>query len=183
MANLAINPAISAEANLLAILNSGNTAQTITAAQVTLGAPTVKADSGDHRNTSIVLTSVAGQGFSGAQTVNYTRRGLNDSVTTPVDTYTATDGETAAAIVTALAAQLGLVATELHLEDPAAAGTPLTGPQSGNQATLNLVSAAGSLLYVDGSSQTITMTWNAQTLASAVPNVDLPGFASAAGTL
>lgn len=183
MANLAINPAITAAANLLAILNAGNTAQTITASQVTIGAPSVKTDSGDHRNTNVTLTSVAGQGFSGTVTVAYTRRGLNDSVASPVDSYTATTGQTAASIVTALASQLGLVASELHLEDPANPGVALSGAQTGAQASLNLVSATGSLLYVDGSTQAIAMTWQAQALSSAVTTTNLPGFAAASGSL
>lgn len=183
MANLQIDASKTAAANLLAIINSGNTGQTITAAQVTFGAPSVKTDTGDGRNTSVVVTAVGGQGFSGTQTVNYTRRGLNDSVASPVDSYTATDGEDAATILAALATQLGLVLAEVQLEDPANPGVALTGAQSGNQATLNVVSKANSLVYVDGSTQAITMTWNAEALSTAIPNVDLPGFANAAGTL
>jgi hypothetical protein len=183
MANLQIDTSKTAAANLLAILNSGNTGQTITAAQVSIGAPSVKTDSGDGRNTSVVLTAQSGQGFSGSVTVNYTRRGLNDSVASPVDSLSVASGTDAATIVSTLATQLGLVASELHLEDPANAGVALSGPQTGNQATLNLVASTTSLLYTSGASQAITMTWTAEALSAAVTNVNLPGFASAAGTL
>jgi hypothetical protein len=176
-----INTSLSALDNLLALVNAANTGQTITNAQVTAGAPSVKSDTGDGRNTTVALTAVGGQGYTGAVSVNYTRRGLNDSVLSPVDSYTATTGTTAAALVTALAAQLGLVESELHLEDPAAPGTPLSGAQSGNQATLDLVANAGSLLYVDGSLQAIAMTWQAPQVAldSAVTVTDLSGFDAA----
>lgn len=176
-----INASISALDNLLALVNAANTGQTISDTQVTAGAPSVKTDTGDGRNTTVALSAVAGQGYTGNVSVNYTRRGLNDSVLNPVDTYTATTGVTAAALLAALATQLGLVAAEVHLEDPAAPGTPLSGAQSGNQATLDIVANAGSLLYVDGSVQAITMTWQAPqvNLATAVSVTNLVGFDAA----
>lgn len=176
-----INASISALDNLLALVNAANTGQTITDTQVTAGAPSVKADSGDGRNTTVALTAVGGQGFTGNVSVNYTRRGLNDSVLTPVDSATATTGVTAESLLATLATQLGLVAAEVHLEDPAAAGTPLTGAISGNQASLNIVAKAASLLYVDGSTQAIAMTWQAPqvALSSAVTTTNLTGFDAA----
>ena len=183
MANLQINPAHSAAQNILDIVNSGNTGQTLTTAQVTIGAPSVKTDTGDHRNTNVTLTAVGGQGFSGSVTVAYTRRGLNDSVASPVDSLSVAGGTDAAVIVSDLASQLGLVASELHLEDPAAPGTPLSGPQTGQQASLNLVASTTSLLYLSGATQAIAMTWTAELLSAAVPNTNLPGFADASGNL
>lgn len=176
-----INSGLSALDNLLAILNAANTGQTITNTQVTAGVPSVKTDSGDGRNTTVAMAAVAGQGYTGSVSVNYTRRGLNDSVLNPVDSYTATTGDTAAAILAALVTQLGLVAAEVHLEDPAAPGTPLSGAQTGNQASLNIVTKAGSLLYVDGSTQAIAMTWDAPQvdLATAVATTNLGGFDAA----
>lgn len=171
----------SAILNLLALVSAANSALAITPSQVTAGTPAVKTDTGDGRNTNVTLTAVGGQGFTGSQTYAYTRRGLNDSVLSPVDSTTQVIGATAEAIVTALAAQLGLVESEVHLEDPAAAGTPLTGAISNSPATLNLVSAAGSLLYIDASSQAIAFTWTEPTLdlATATPNTDLAGFDAA----
>lgn len=171
----------SAILNLLALVSAANGALAITPAQVTAGAPTVKTDSGDGRNTTVALTAVANQGYTGNVSVNYTRRGLNDSVLNPVDSTTQVIGATAEAIVTALAAQLGLVEAEVQLEDPAAAGVALTGAINNSPATLNLVSKAASLLYVDGSSQAITFTWNEPQadLATSVPTTDLDGFDAA----
>jgi len=176
-----INASLSALDNLLALVNAANTGQTITDTQVTAGVPSVKSDTGDGRNTTVQLSAVAGQGYTGNVSVNYTRRGLNDSVLSPVDSYTATTGDTADAILTAIATQLGLVKAELQLEDPANPGVALSGAQSGNQATLDVVAKAGSLLYVDGSLQAITMTWQAPSvpLSTAVSVTDLGGFDAA----
>jgi hypothetical protein len=176
-----IDASKSALDNLLVLVNTANTGQTITNAQVTAAAATVKTDTGDGRNTSVVLSAVGGQGYSGSQTVNYTRRALNDSVTSPNFAATQTIGDTASAIIAALATTNGLVASELHLEDPGAPGTPVTGAINNSPATLNLVSANGSLLYIDGSSQAITFTWNAPSvpLTTAIATVDLAGFDAA----
>jgi hypothetical protein len=177
----AIDSTKSAINNLLALVNAANTGQTLLSSQVTAGSATAQAADGQGRNTQVTLTAVAGQGYTGSQTYTYTRRGLNDSVVSPVDSYTATIGVTAAALVTALCTQLGLVASEIHLEDPANPGVALSGALNAQQASLNLVSAAGSLLYVDASSQAIAMTWNEPTvaLATATPNTALSGFDAA----
>lgn len=176
-----IDASKSALDNLLVLVNAANVGQTISDTQVTAAAATAKTDTGDGRNTSVVLTAVGGQGYTGSQTVNYTRRALNDSVTSPDFAASETIGATAAAIIAAVAATNGLVASELHLEDPAAPGTPVTGAINNSPATLNLVSAAGSLLYVDASTQAITFTWSAPTvdLATAIATVDLVGFDAA----
>jgi hypothetical protein len=177
----AIDPTKSALDNLLVLVNAANTGQTISDTQVTAAAATVKTDTGDGRNTSVVLSAVAGQGYNGSQTVNYTRRGLNDSVTSPNFNHTATVGDTAAAIIAAVATANGLVASELHLEAPGAPGVPVTGAINNSPATLNLVSAAGSLLYIDSSSQAITFTWNEPSVAlsTAIATVNLVGFDAA----
>lgn len=176
-----IDASKSAIDNLLALVNAANTGQTITNAQVTAGTPAVQTADGQGRNTNVALTAVAGQGYTGSVTVAYARRGLNDSVLAPNFAYTATVGDTASAIIAAVATTNGLVASELHLEDPAAPGTPVTGAINNSPATLNLVSATGSLLYIDGSSQAITFTWNAAqvALSTAVATTNLVGFDAA----
>lgn len=171
----------SAILNVLALVSAANSAVAITPAQVTAGVPAAQTADGQGRNTTLALTAVEGQGYTGTQTYTYARRGLNDSVLAPVDSTTQIIGVTAEALVTALAAQLGLVESEVHLEDPAAVGTPLTGAISNSPAALNLVSAAGSLLYVDGSTQSIAITWTAPQvdLATATPVTALSGFDAA----
>lgn len=176
-----IDASKSAIDNLLALVNAANTGQTITNAQVTAGTPAAQTADGQGRNTNVELSAIAGQGYTGNVTVTYTRRGLNDSVLAPNWAATQTVGDTASAIIAAVAATNGLVASELHLEDPAAPGTPVTGAISNSPASLNLVSANGSLLYVEGSSQAITFTWNQPSVAlsTAVANTALAGFDAA----
>jgi hypothetical protein len=172
-----IDSSKSAILNLLGLVNAAN-GTSIAPAQVTAGQPAAQAADGQGRNTSVTLTAVGGQGFTGSQTYTYTRRGLNDSVLSPVDSYTAAHGIDATALLNALCTQLGLVNTDVHLEDPAAPGTPLAGSITGDQATLDLVANAHSLLYVDGSTQAITMTWT-HDLAQATPTTALSGFDAA----
>lgn len=176
-----IDASKSAIDNLLALVNAANTGQTIDNTQVTAGTPASQAADGQGRNTNVQLTAIAGHGYTGNVTVSYTRRGLNDSVTSPNFAIERTVGDTASAIIAALAATNGLVASELHLESPAAPGTPVTGAISNSPATLNLVSANGSLLYIDGSSQAITFTWDAPqvALSTAVATTALAGFDAA----
>lgn len=173
-----IDASKSALDNLLALVNAANTGQTITNAQVTSGTASAHTDSGDGRNTSATLTAIANQGYTGSVTVSYTRRALNDSVTSPNFAHTATVGDTATAIIAAVASLNGLVASELHLEDPANPGTPVTGAINNSPASLNLVSATGSLLYIDASTQAITFTWEQPqvALSSAVGTTNLSGF-------
>lgn len=165
-----INASLSAAANLLALINATNEAQTLTAAQITIAVPAVKADSGDGRNTSVLLTAVEGQGYSGTQTANYTRRGLADSVAAPSWGTTADSTDTLATILARIVAQNGLVASEVTLTGD------LTNPGVGETSTLTLDSNAGSLLYVDGSTEVVTLTWQAVPLATAIGTPNLTGF-------
>jgi hypothetical protein len=173
-----IDASKSAIDNLLALVNAANTAQTITNAQVTAGTPAAQTADGQGRNTNVQLSAVAGQGYTGNVTVSYARRGLNDSVLAPNFNFAGVQGQTASSIISAIAATNGLEASELHLEDPAVPGTPVTGAISNEPAHLNLVSATGSLLYIDGSSQSITFTWTTN-LSAAVTTTALAGFDAA----
>lgn len=174
-----INAAKTAAANLIDLVNASNAGLNLTAGQVTIAAPTVKADSGDGRNTSVVLTSVGGQGYSGNVTVNYTRRPLNDSVAAPDPTLTQTVGADADAVVTAIATKLGLVAAELKLVDQANGNADVTGAISNSPATLTLAVKGTSLLYAPGATQLITFTWNEPPLNGAVTTTNLTGFDAA----
>lgn len=155
-----IDPSKTASANILDLVNAANAGLNLTAAQVTMGVPTVKTDAGDGRNTSVVLTAVAGQGFSGTVTMNYARRPLNDNVASPSFATTQSVGVDAAAVVAALATANGLVASELQLVDQANGNAVVTGAISNSPATLTLTVKGTSLLYLPGASQLITFTWN-----------------------
>jgi len=162
-----INAAITASANLFALINAANTSQTLAAANVTFGTPAVITGVD---NTSVLVTAVAGQGYSGTQTVTYNRRGLGDNVASPSFASTANNESTLASIKAVLVTQLALVASEVTLT-----GT-LTNPGDGNTSTLTLASNAGSLLYIDGSSQVITLTWGDVPLTEAITTTSLAGF-------
>lgn len=114
-------------------------------------------------------------GFRGTVTVAYFRRGLNDSVLTPDFTFGVDDGVTKAQIIAGVAAKLNLVAAELDLTGD------ITRPVSGLTSTVTLTSLAGSLLYVDGSTQAITLNWvdHSIDLTTAVATTDLTGFDAA----
>lgn len=172
-----IDPSLSGQANVLAILNSTNSLS-IPADAITFEAPAVKADSGDGRNTTVKVDAVAGKGYTGTVTVAYTRRGLSDSVTNPPTTDTETTGVDAATLLTKLAGELGIVAADVHLEDAATPGTPLTGAISNKPATINVVVTGGSYVYTDAASHSFAMTWNDPKidLATAVATTDLAGF-------
>jgi hypothetical protein len=176
-----INTSLSALDNLLALINAANTGQTITDTQVTAGTPAEQTADGQGRNTNVAINAVAGQGYTGTQTVTYARHPLNDSVASPDFAVTETIGATAASIITALAATNGLVASELELQDPANGNAVVTGAISNSPATLNLVSITGSLLYIDASSQAVTFTWQEPQVAltTAIATTALSGFDAA----
>jgi hypothetical protein len=169
-----INPSLTALGNLLAAVNTANTGQTITTAQVTAGTANVQAADGEGRNTNVVLTAVANQGYTGTVTVSYIRLGLATSIASPNWNFAGSSGQTAASIISALATTNNLVATELQLENPTN-NDVIAGPITNEPATLNLVSITGSLLYVDGSTETITFTWTVP-LSTAVATTALEGF-------
>lgn len=169
-----IDASKSAIENIVALVNATNAGANLTSAAVTLGAATAASGTGG-RNTTVQATAVAGQGFKGNVTVSYIRRGLGDSVLTPDFTLDVDDGVTKADIIAGVATKLGLVVAELDLTGD------ITRPASGLTSTVTLESIAGSYLYVDGSTQAITLNWadHSVDLATAVATTDLTGFDAA----
>lgn len=172
-----IDPSKSTVANLLAIVASSNDGLTIAPNQVTIGAPTVKVDSGDGRNTSILFTGT-NRGFVGTKTVNYTRRPINDSVASPDWAFSGTVGDSAEDIVAALCVTNGLVASEFELTDD---GAVLSGPIDDSPATLVFGLKTDSQLYLPDSSQVVTFNWTANKtdLGTAITVTALDGFSAA----
>ena len=171
-----IDASKSAAENLLALVNATNASANLTAAQVSFGAPSVKTDTGDGRNTSLVITG-NGTDYQGTVTVNYVRRPLNDSVLTPDFTFDVTDGVTKQQIIDGVATKLGLVAADLDLTGD------ITRPAGGvltSEVTLT-VGAAGSSLYLPDATQTITLNWQntAPQLDSVVTDPNMTGFDAA----
>ncbi len=163
-----INATLTALENLLALINAANTTQVMTPSEVSTGAPVINATG---LNTSVIVTSLANEGFTGAVTVNYNRRGLTDSVVTPNFTLAGvTINDTNATVLAKIAAQLGLVASELTFTG----ALNYMGP--GGSSTGSIASNPGSLLYIDGSNQVITLNWVAIPMSTAVTNLNLAGF-------
>lgn len=176
----AIDTTKNASDNLLALIlaaNPGSTLSGLTSADIDWQAQTEQAPDGEGRNTSINAQAAAGSaGFRGVATVTYTRRGVTDSVVSPNWATSVTDGVTDAEIIAAIALANGLIGTELTIvgDITRPAGEVLTS-------TVALNTNAGSLLYIDGTTQEVTLNWNdtRTDLATAVAVTALSGFDAA----
>jgi hypothetical protein len=162
-----VNAAKSAIQNILDLVNGANAGQTITSAQVTVGAPSVVAGTGG-RNTEVTLTAIAD--YTGTQTYAYTRRSIaTDAVasTAPAKVDTLVDDDQAESVVKVLAA-LGLVAGEF---DYSAFSAPVDADTDGS---ITLTAKATSLLYTGV--RVVPLSLADTSLASATPVTDLDGF-------
>ncbi len=163
-----INTAISASANLFALVNSDN-ALTLNATKVTPGVPAPRTPGADPSNTTLTFTAIADQGYFGTVDVTYTRLGMSSGVTTPIFDFL-TDGDTTnASLLAAAAASLGLIASEIQI-------TGTLPAADGDTTTVSLSAKAGSLLYIG--SQDLNLEWPADAidLAEAVAVTQLNGF-------
>lgn len=170
--SMKINIALSASANLLALLNEAHPGKNFSQTNVTVGTPVANPGNGG-RNTSIDLTAVQDQGYSGVTTVNYTRLALAPAAA--IATAKAVDinitlQDDQAAILTKVAQVLGLVESELELSD-------LDEPTSeNNPGSVNVNAKVGSLLYTGTYAATLTVSDSDVPLPTAVTNPDLNGF-------
>lgn len=139
-----INLALSAIANVLALINGDNAGLNLTEAQVTVGAPTVFDDQVNPRNTQINVVAKAGSGFQAGTggDLKYTRLGLDTGVATPNLTIPVGDADDAAAVLATAVAQLGLLASEVEWD-----GVP-TIPADGDNNTATIKAKDGSYLYI-----------------------------------
>lgn len=174
----AINPALSAADNLIALVIAANAGLSeLVAADVDFQEQSEQAPDGQGRNTSIALQAVGGSAnFRGTATVTYERRGVTDSVVTPDWTTAVDDGVTNEQIVAAIATANGLVASELTITGV------ITRPVGGALTSeVTLATNAGSLLYIDGTTQAVTLDWadHRTDLATAVGVTALSGFDAA----
>lgn len=167
-----VNTALTASANVLAILNATNPGLNATAAQVTLGVPSTAAGAGG-RNTSITVTAVANQGFSGSETYTYTRQPLTAGsaiATAKAVDITILGDDTDAEVLTKAALALGLIESELTLANivrPVNEDTP---------GSADVVASAGSLLYTGTYAATLVVADSDVPLSEAAPDTDLNGF-------
>lgn len=167
-----INLSLTAQENILALINAANPALNATLEQVTVGVPSVAAGAAG-RNTSVTFTAIADQGFSGSQTFSYTRRALaaGEAIATakavPVQILESdNDAQVAAKVATAL----GLLASEISLASivrPTNENTP---------GSADVVADTDSLLYTGTYAVELTVPDADIPLDEAASVTDLDGF-------
>lgn len=141
--------------NLVAQVVADNAGLSLTAAQVTAGAPSTFSGGSGDQNTQVTLTAVEGQGYQGSKLVKYTRLGLDSGVAVPVTTLQVLAADNQAAVETKVATALGLVKADLTFSAYSAAADGVPG-------SITISAAAASLLYV-GADKVLEIT---------VPDVD-----------
>lgn len=157
--------------NVFALINADN-GSTHDAATVTLGVPAVRTPDANPRNTTLVLTAVVGGGFTGTDTVTYTRLGMGSGVVTPSFDFE-TDGDTTnASFKTQVATALGLREDQIQI-------TGTLPAAEGDETTMTVAAIADSLLYVG--SQALTVTWPVPQVPLDLTTKDLSGFEAEEG--
>lgn len=137
-----IDVAKSPLANLVGLLVEVNPGKTVTAAQVTVGAPSVLTGDASGKNSSVTFTAVEGQGKAGSVTLKYDRLGLNSGVAVPVTEVAVTVEDDDATSLAKVIAALGLVASEVDSSDFTKA------TDSDTDGSITLTPKANSALYV-----------------------------------
>ena len=162
-----VNPLVSAVQNILDLVNAANTAQVLTSAQVTVGAPSIAAGTAG-RNTAVTLTAIAD--FTGTVDFSYTRQSLATGAvasTAPAKVDTLVDDDQAASVAK-VAAALGLVAGEF-------VASAFTAPEDAvTDGSITLTALSTSLLYTGV--RVVTLSLADTSLATATPVTDLDGF-------
>jgi len=167
-----VNIAITAAANVLALINAANPSLNATAAQITPGSVVSEAGTGG-RNTSITYTAVDNQGFSGTQTFSYTRRALTAGegiATAKAIPVVIAEGDTDAQVLTKVATALGLIESEISLSNIV---RPVDEDTNGSA---DVVADAGSLLYTGTFAAVLSVPDADVPLNEAASVTDLDGF-------
>lgn len=138
--------------NVVGLVVEVNPGKTLTAAQVTAGAPSV-IDTGLGRgNTDLLLTAVVGQGKAGSFTFSYTRLALDKGVAVAPTSVQVVDGDDQAASFAKVITALGLKASDVT-------SSAYTAPvDTETDGTITVSAVADSLLYV-GADLVITLTF------------------------
>lgn len=167
-----INLALTAQENILALINAANPALNATLAQVSVGAPVAAAGTGG-RNTTVTFTAIADQGFSGSQTFSYTRRALaaGEAIATAKDVpVLILESDTDLQVRAKVAAALGLLESEISLAD-------IVRPTNeNNPGSADVVADANSLLYTGTYAVQLTVPDADVPLDEAASVTDLDGF-------
>lgn len=164
-----INPAISAEANVLELILDANPDATFTVGDLAYGTPVTLTDHPTGKNTSVVVSPTANlAGVTGSVTITYNRVGMDGGVANADFNFNVSNAEiTSAEFLTQVATALGLREEEVELVGDVAP------PESGSTSTVTLQAKANSLLYVG--QEEITINWSFL-LEDMITNTDMAGF-------
>lgn len=166
-----INVSQSPSANLLAQINADNAGLNLTAGQVTIGVPSVRTPDANPNNTTVVLTAVADQGYSGTKTITYTRLGLDKGVNPAVTSVEVVSSDNESASLAKVVAALGLIASEVT-------STNYVAPENENTpGSITLEANVASLVYYGpGLTVELTVPDADVSLDAAIATGDLTGF-------
>lgn len=163
-----INIAKTGPENVFDLVNAANAGLTLDGTKVTLGTPVVRTPDANPHNTTITLTAIAEQGYTGTVDITLTRLGMGSGVVTPSYDFEITSGD-AAAFKTQVATQLGLVESEIVIVG--------TLPTEGNSGTVTVAGIADSVLYLP-TTQTLNVDFPVpqEALTDAVATTEMDGF-------
>lgn len=164
------------QANFLELANTAN-GQTLTAEQMTIGAPVVYSDDtdGNPRNTQVTISALPGSlEFKGSQTLRYTRLSLADLLADYE--FQSVEGSTIEDVLAKVVSDLGLVESDVTLVEtvmPDWEDEMIDGETS----PLTLRAVEGSYLYVgDGIVTVVEPIDGRQRFAEMYAVADLDGF-------
>lgn len=172
-----LNIAKTAQQNLLDLMNAANT-QTLTLADMTMGAPVVYDDPTDvnTRNTQVTISALQGsEDFKGSQTLRYTRLDVEALVGASYE-FQSVEGSTLADVLAGVVAAKGLIAADVELVE---AEMPDWSDEmiDGETAPLTLRAKTGSYAYVGEVTITVVEPVDGrERFADLYSVVDLDGF-------
>ena len=191
-----VDGSLTGAVNLLGLINTTNTT-TITSTQVALATP-VALDVGDidldGRNTTVVVSTVKGQGYIDVEPYNngipvrYRRIAVYEGVATPSSTFTISGSTTWDQLKSTIAAANNMVLGDIVIaiqETAAAPGTaliydaypPVDGGE-GNSINTNVNAIADSFVYVVDASLAVTLEYlpTDAALHTVITTLNLDGF-------
>lgn len=176
---IAINSSKSGAANLYDLLNAANPGKGFTPSNVSFGNPVVRVEAGD--NTSVTITALSNQGYSGAVTRTYMRRnpgaahgktGSMKVLISPSDTQMQIRDKVLAAV--------GCIGSEVSVAGNGAAGAfNIPANEDDTSCIFTLTPNANSYVYVGTFTAQLTVPDTDIPLSTAVPNTSLGGFTAA----
>lgn len=173
---IAVNSSKSGVNNLYDLMNAANPGKGFTAANVSFGPATVVGGGGD--NTSVLITALSNQGFSGAVTRTYMRLapGAAHGKTGALK-VTIASGDSQSAIRDKIVAAVGCIGVDVDVVGNGAAGAfNIPANEDDTSCTFTITAKATSYVYVGDFSAQLTVPDADEPLSTAIPNDSLGGF-------